>query len=342
MSDVQRATCDVPGATRQVRAVRLPAIRLALAIALCCGLASCARKAEGDRIAVFTKNQTNPFFQTVRLGADSAAKQMNAGITHYIPTQPDSIPEQMSQIEDVITKRPSAVVFVPVDSKAMVPGVQKLNAAGIAVVNIVDHSVGGQILSWVGADEYGLALLTGRYLLQKLNGQGSVIIIEGVGGSLGSAERVRGFRKALEEFPNAKLLASQPGNFQRLRALQVTENLIQAHPVIDGVMAANDAMAMGAIEALDAANRKALVVSLNGTKEAIDAIKAGKLLASGEFSGYLQGCIGTMAAIRHVRGLPVPKDFEFPPRVLDSTNYHELDVPDVERQCPKWETVVKE
>jgi ribose transport system substrate-binding protein len=311
-----------------------------VAAALCC-VVSCARKPEGDRIAVFTKNQTNPFFQTVRLGADNAARQMGVTIVHYIPTQPDSIPEQMSQIEDVVTKRPSAVVFVPVDSKAMVPGLQKMNAAGIPVVNIVDHSLGGQVASWVGADEYSMGLLTGRHLLQKMNGQGNVIIIEGVRGSLGSGERVRGFQKALSEFPKVKLLASQPGNFQRLQALQVTENLLQAHAVIDGVMAANDAMGMGVIEALDAANRKALVVSLNATKEAIDAIKAGKLLASGEFSGYLQGCIGTMAAIRAVRNLPIPKEFNFPPRVIDSTNYKELDVPDAERECPKWETVIR-
>jgi ribose transport system substrate-binding protein len=291
---------------------------------------------------VFTKNQTNPFFQTVRLGANSAAKQMNATVTHYVPTQPDSIPEQMSQIEDVTTKKPKAVVFIPVDSKAMVPGVQKMNAAGIPVVNIVDHSIGGAIVSWIGADEYVMALSTGRYLLNKMNGAGQVIIIEGVGGSLGSAERVRGFKTAIAEFPNVKLLASQPGNFQRLQALQVTENLLQAHPVIDAVMAANDAMALGVIEALDAAGRKALVVGLNGTKEAVDAIKAGKLLASGDFSGYLQGCFGTMAAIRHVRNLPVPKEFNFPPLVVDGTNYHDHDVPEADRQCPAWESVIKE
>ena len=303
---------------------------------------SCARTTEtGDRIAVFTKNQTNPFFQTVRLGANSAAKQMNATVTHYVPTQPDSIPEQMSQIEDATTKKPNAVVFIPVDSKAMVPGVQKMNAAGIPVVNIVDHSIGGEIVSWIGADEYIMALSTGRYLLEKLNGKGQVIIIEGVGGSLGSAERVRGFKKAIEEFPNVKLLASQPGNFQRMQALQVTENLLQAHRVVDGVMAANDAMAMGVIEALDAAGRKALVVGLNGTKEAVDAIKSGKLLASGDFSGYLQGCFGTMAAIRHVRHLPVPREFNFPPLVVDLTNYQGRDVPEAERQCPAWETVIK-
>jgi ribose transport system substrate-binding protein len=318
-------------------------LRMVLAVGL--GLvvvASCARQTEtGERIAVFTKNQTNPLFQVVRLGADSAARQMHATVVHYVPTQPDSIPEQMSQIEDAITKRPSAVVFVPVDSKAMVPGVQKMNAAAIPVVNIVDHSLGGQIVSWVGADEHIMALSTGRYLLEKLGGKGNVIIIEGVGGSLGSAERVRGFKQAIEAFPNVKLLASQPGNFQRLQALQVTENLMQAHPVIDGVMAANDAMALGVIEALDAANRKALVVGLNGTKEGIDAIKAGKLLASGDFNGYLQGCIGAMAAIRQVRNLPVPKELNFPPHVVDSTNYKDLDVPESQRECPAWETVVK-
>ena len=318
-------------------------LRMVLAVGL--GLVvfpSCARQTEtGERIAVFTKNQTNPLFQVVRLGADSAARQMHATVVHYVPTQPDSIPEQMSQIEDAITKRPSAVVFVPVDSKAMVPGVQKMNAAAIPVVNIVDHSLGGQIVSWVGADEHIMALSTGRYLLEKLGGKGNVIIIEGVGGLLGSAERVRGFKQALEEFPNVKLLASQPGNFQRLQALQVTENLMQAHPVIDGVMAANDAMALGVIEALDAANRKALVVGLNGTKEGIDAIKAGKLLASGDFNGYLQGCIGAMAAIRQVRNLPVPKELNFPPHVVDSTNYKDLDVPESQRECPAWETVVK-
>jgi ribose transport system substrate-binding protein len=77
----------------------------------------------GERIAVFTKNQTNPYFQAVRLGADSAAKQMNVRLTHYVPTKPDSIPEQMSQVEDVIVKKPDAIVFIPVDYKAMVPGV---------------------------------------------------------------------------------------------------------------------------------------------------------------------------------------------------------------------------
>src|SRR6266852_891774 len=123
--------------------------------------------ADGERIAVFTKNQTNPYFQMLRLGAENAARQMNARVTHYVPTRPDSIPDQMSEIEDVITKRPDAVVFVPVDFKAVVPGVQKMNAAGIPVVNVTDRIEKGQIVSFVGSDDYSLGLSTARYLLKR-------------------------------------------------------------------------------------------------------------------------------------------------------------------------------
>src|SRR3954470_1835 len=133
--------------------------------------AESAGKNSGETIAVFTKNQTNPFFQTVRLGAESAAKQMNAVVVQYIPTVQDSITEQLSEIEDAIIKRPGAVVFIPVNSKAMIPGIEKLNAANIPVVNITDRVLGGQVISFMGCDETNLAVNTGRFLLQKMNGR---------------------------------------------------------------------------------------------------------------------------------------------------------------------------
>jgi ribose transport system substrate-binding protein len=321
--------------------------KIAVAVVALC-LVSCAKTAEdksgktgGESIAVFTKNQTNPFFQTVRLGAENAAKQMNATVTQYIPTKPDDIPEQLNQIEDAIIRRPGAVVFIPVNSKAMIPGIEKLNAAKIPVVNITDRVLGGELVSFMGCDETNVALNTARFMLQKLNGQGNVIILEGVGGSENSANRVTGYKRALAEFPNVKLLASQPANFQRVQALQVTENLLQSYSQIDGILAANDSMALGAIEALDAANRKALVVGINGTKEAIDAIKQGKLLATGDCDGFTHGCLGTMAAVRHLRNLPVPKEFIFSVMVIDKSNFAGMDVPYEQRMCPSWESVVK-
>jgi ribose transport system substrate-binding protein len=304
-------------------------------------LAAPALAQSGEKIAVFTKNQTNPFFQVVRLGADSAARQMGAVTTHYIPTKPDSIPEQLSQIDDVVIKKPNAIVFTPVDYKAMGAGVQKMNAAGIPVVNVTDKSETGKFVAFVGASDYQLGLVTGRYLLKTLGGKGGVVILEGVKGSLVSADRVRGFNDAIKEFPQVKLLASQPGNFQRLQGLQVMENLMQTHAQIDGVMAANDAMGAGAIEALEGANRKSQIVGINGTKEAVDAIKAGKMLASGDYNGFLQGCVATMVAIRELRKLPVPKEVVFKAGVIDKTNYQSADVPAEKLVCPKWEDAIK-
>src|SRR5262252_4463368 len=297
--------------------------------------------ADGEKIAVFTKNQTNPYFAMLRMGADNAAKQMNARVTQYVPTRPDSIPDQMSQIEDAITKRPDAVLFAPVDFKAMSPGVLKFNAAKIPVVNITARVEKGQVVSFVGVDDYSVGLATARALFKKMNGSGGIIILEGVRGVLTSSERMRGFQAALKEFPGIKLLASQPGNYQRLMALQVTENLLQSHPNIQGVLAANDAMALGALEAFDGANRKGYAVGINGTKEVMDAIKAGRLLASGDNNGYVQGCVGTMAAIRTLRKMPVPKEVVFPAVVIDNTNYKTYDIPDAQRTCPRWESIVK-
>src|SRR6201984_2149537 len=293
--------------------------------------------ADGETIAVFTKNQTNPYFQAVRVGADAAAKALNAKTLHYIPTKPDSIPEQLSQIEDVVVKKPDAIVFTPVDYKAMVPGVEKINAANIPVVNITDRSAAGKFVSFVGADDYSLGLETARYLLKTLGGKGNGVIIQVVKGSLTNMGRVRGFNDALKENPGVKLLASQPGNYQRLQALQVMENLMQSNSQIDGVLAANDAMAIGAVEALDGANRKARVVGINGTKEAIDAIKTGKLLASGDYNGFLQGCIGTIIATRTLRKQPVVPEIVLKPTVVSKENYQPYDTPVESRTCPTWE-----
>lgn len=315
------------------------ALKLLAATAGLAALGSTAALAQGETIAVFTKNQTNPFFQTVRVGADQAAKAMGASVVHYIPTKPDSIPEQMSQVEDVIVKKPSAIIFTPVDYKAMVPGVNKINAANIPVVNVTDRVSGGKTVAFIGADDYSLGLETARHLIKSMGGKGNLVIIEGVRGSLTNVDRVRGFNDAIKEAKEVKLLASQPANYQHLQALQVLENLLQAHPRIDGVLAANDAMAMGSIEALDAANRKALVVGINGTKEAIDAIKAGKLLATGDYNGFVQGCVSMMVAIRTLRKEPVVNELVLKPTVVDKTNYQPYDVPLESRICPKWEDV---
>ena len=116
-------------------------------------------RADGETIAVFTKNQTNPFFQTVRVGADNMAKQLNARVLQYIPTKPDSIPEQLSQIEDVVVKRPRR--------DRLHAGRLQGDGAGRARRSTrrkspsstsPTASAGGKIVTFVGADDYSLGL----------------------------------------------------------------------------------------------------------------------------------------------------------------------------------------
>ena len=295
--------------------------------------------ADGETIAVLTKNQTNPFFQAERIGAAKAAADMHAKVLQYVPTQPDSIPEQTSQIDDVVTKKPDAIVMVPVDYKAMVAGVQKINDAKIPVVNVTDRSAGGDFVAFVGADDYSIAKATAEALLKAIGGKGDVIVIEGVRGAATAQDRLRGFKAAIAEFPDVKLVDSQPGNYQRLQAMQVMENLLQSNPNVAGVMAANDAMAIGAMDALADAGSKAKIVGINGTKEAVDAIKAGKMLATGDYNGFVQGCIGTQIAIRYLRHEAVPKMVTQPSAVVTTANLSAYDVPVDQRQCPSWDQV---
>ena len=212
----------------------MKATHLSLAVVIAAATSGGFAYAEGETIAVFTKNQTNPFFQNVRVGAENAAKQLGAKVIQYVPTKPDSIPEQLSQVEDVIVKRPDAIVFTPVDYKALIPGVEKMNAAGIPVVNVTDHMAGGKIVSYVGIDDYKVGRATAEALMKALGGKGNVVIIEGVKGSISNQDRTRGLTDVVKEHPNVKLLATQAGNFQRLNALQVMENLMQSFPQIDG------------------------------------------------------------------------------------------------------------
>ena len=322
---------------------RHAAVMAAGALCALAGLAAAgAAYAAGETLAAFYKNQVDPHFALVRAGVEAAARDMGAGqVTHYAPTRPNNLAEQLSELEDVTVKKPDAILFMAVDPRGVVPAIEKVNAAGIPIVNYNDRVKGGKFVSYVAADDYNLGLDAGRYLLKALGGKGNVVIIEGVKGATTSDDRVRGFMKALEENPGVKLLASQPANYQRLQALQVTENLIQSNPSIDGVMVASDLMASGTIEALEAAGKKGTkVVGIGGVPEAIDAIKAGRMLATAEFNGYKMGCLATMAAVRYLRKQPVPETITIKGIVIDKTTTGPFEVPAEKRTCPKWEEYV--
>jgi ribose transport system substrate-binding protein len=299
------------------------------------------RGARAASIAMFTKNTGNPLSKAIRQGGDFAAKKFSLDVSHYVPTTPDSAAEQAKLVDDAITKKPDLVVFDPVDNEKMVPAIEKMNAAGIPVIEITDRADGGKLVSAVLPDDYQLGLATARRLLQALDGKGGVVILEGIATTTSSVERVNGFNDAVIAFPDVKVLASKSGGYQRKPAQDAMEGWLRQFPQIDGVLAANDSMAAAAAETLEKRGRRALVVGINGSKEAIDMIKADRMLASGEFNGFVIGCLAVELASKSLRQEPVPKEMILKPVVYDKANVQQYEARAEMRACPTLEEETK-
>ena len=292
-------------------------------------------------IAVFTKNRTNPAYTAARLGADRVAARLGARVAHYVPEKPDDVAEQRTLVERAIAARPDAAVFVPVHATAMSDSVRQLNAAGIPTVNYLNRLAEGRFVTYVGSDDFRLARDIAAYLFQHIGGKGDIVILEGVPAAVTSQERLRGFRDAARDSPGIRIAASRAADYQQDTARRVTAGLLAGLPRVDGILCANDVMALGAIAALKAAGRSIPLVGVNAIPEAIAAIKSGSLLATVDFDAMRISSIATEAAIRHLRGERVPPEIILPVRIVDAANYQAWDRPFEERECPRWEDVVK-
>lgn len=305
-------------------------------IALALTAAALPHGARAETIAVFTKNTGNAVSKAIRLGADFAGKKHSVGVSHYVPTTADSAAEQTKLVDDAIAdaKKPDLVIFDPVDNQKMAPAIEKMNAAGIPMIEITDRAEAGKFVSAVLPDDYQIGLATARRLLKALDGKGSVVILEGIPTTTSSVERVKAFNDALKEFPAVKVLASKSGGYQRKPAQDAMEGWIRQFPQIDGVLAANDSMAAAAVETLEKRSRKAVVVGINGSKEAIDLIKADRMLATGEFNGFVIGCLAVEIAAKSLRKEPVPKEVILKPVVYDKGNFQQYEARAEMRECP--------
>jgi len=296
--------------------------------------------AGAQTIAVFTKSQGNPVARSIRIGAQTAARAAKLVVFNFIPTSADNIAQQTALAEEALRSKPDAVVFMPTDPKAMGPLAAKFAAAGIPLINVNDRLAGGNATSFVGSDDQAIARATARALLKAMNGTGTVVILEGPPKVASSVLRVRGFNEALKEFPNVKLLASQSGNYARKSAVDVMNRLIRKFPKIDGVLAANDPMALGALDALAPSKRTALVVGINASRDAAELIKSGAMVASGDYNGFEEGCVAAQLAIRAIRKQAVLKEVILRTTVVDKSNVGPYEGPVEKRTCPTVEAAI--
>jgi ribose transport system substrate-binding protein len=237
------------------------------------------------QIGVSLLTLTNPFFRDLgEAMKDEAAKH---GMEVVLVSGEFDAAKQRNQVADFIVKRSAAIVLSPCDSKAVGTAIAEANKAGIPVftVDIAALADGAKVVSHVATDNLGGGRLAAQAMIEALSGAGKVAIldhpeVESV------ILRTKGFEEELakqkqEKGVNIQVVAKLPGGGTKDKSFRAAEDLMQAHPELNGIFAINDPSALGAVAALEKGGKLAQVkvVGFDGMPEGKQAIKAGQIYA---------------------------------------------------------------
>lgn len=293
-----------------------------------------------EHLRIITKNHTNPAYGGALVGARAVAARLGCTLDHRAPETPDSPEEQSRLIEQAVAERPDAIVLLPAHATGVNDAIAKVNAAGIPLFLFVSEPTAGRWSGFIGSDDTRMAESLGLAVLRGLRPDAAVAFIDGHPGSITTPQRRRGFEQALARHPGMTLLDAVPGFYQHAPGREAALALLARHPRIDAILSANDLMAMGALEAFASTGRSVPMASINGTPDAIAAVRAGRLVATASFNTHRFGCLAVEMALRHLRGEAVPRRIDLAPDIIDQANAAAWDIPYEQRTCPDWDQVV--
>jgi len=283
-------------------------------------LVSCNRHAPDaangrPRVALVCKTLNSPFFLDMKRGAEEAAEDLNLDLVVQAPERELDVEKQMQIVENLIQTRVQVLCLTPSGSRELVPAIAKANKAGIPVI-IVDTQLDeatlkaekAQVLSFIGSDNYDGGRLAGQHVASLFTNSAQVALLEGIPGHETADSRLRGFRDAVKDAGHIEIVASQTANFERDQGFNVTQNLLQAHQEIDAIFAANDLMALGAIEAVAAADLtgKIKIIGFDAIDESRTEIAAMRMEASVAQNPAEMGRLAMANAAKALRGEVLP------------------------------------
>jgi ribose transport system substrate-binding protein len=216
--------------------------------------------------------------------------------------------KQTAQIEDFVARKVDAIVLCPVDSKGVGPAIRKANAAGIPVFTADIAAQEGEVVSHIASDNVAGGRLAGEYLAKAMGGKGKVAIVNQPA-ITSVLDRVKGFRDAIAAQPGITVVADVNGQGVRDKSLEVTSDVLQAHPDLGGIFGINDDSALGALDAVRQFKRDSIViVGYDATPSATFAISHGSPLRADVVQYPRTIGITTIATIRdHFSGATVPR-----------------------------------
>lgn len=241
-----------------------------------------AQPAPKEKIAVIISTLNNPWF--VVLGETARARATELGYDATIFDSQNDTAKEAANFENVIASGYKAILFNPTDANGSIANVLKAKAAGIPVF-CIDREINStnaataQMLS----DSYSGCVKLGQYFVKTVGKEGEYAELLGIVGDNNTWNRSKGFHSVVNRYPGLKMVAQQSADFDRAKGLEVMESILQAHPNIKAVFCGNDAMAMGAYQALVTANKadQVKVFGFDGADDVVKLIAEGKIIATG-------------------------------------------------------------
>ena len=274
---------------------------------------SAATQAAEQSMALVVSTLNNPFFVTLKDGAEAKAKEL--GYQMVVLDSQNDPAKELANVEDLTVRKVSAILVNPTDSAAVGNAIMLANKAGIPVLTLDRGANVGEVKAHIASDNIAGGKMAGDFIASKLGKNIDVIQLEGIAGTSAARDRGEGFAQAVKA-NGFKVLASQPADFDRTKGLNVMENLLAAHPDVKAVFAQNDEMALGALRATQAAGKQVLIVGFDGTDDGTAAVKSGKLGATVAQQPALIGAIGVETADKVLKGEAVEKYIPVPLQVV--------------------------
>ena len=285
----------------------------------------------GDKkvVGVTLFSLQNPY--VVSVGEAMTIEAAKQGIDLVSLDSARNVTTELDQVEDLINRKVDLIVMNPVDQKASQTAARLINKAGIPLVLLITKFTdefaanGGKFVTYVGSEDTVAGEMEGQYLADKLPEGGNVVYLVIVYGPSVTARRKAGFESVIKDYPNLRIVSELQGNASRAKAKNIMESLLQKYGKgqLQAVVAQNDEMAIGASSAIQAAERLGefkVLIGVNGSKPALDAITAGTLTATVFQDGVGQGTQAVAAARKILAGESVEPQLLIPFKLVTKEN----------------------
>lgn len=275
-----------------------------LLVALLCAVpmfAFASGGAESINVYWIGKTLNNPWWISVADFAQKEADALGVNLTIAIPQEEVDLERQISMIEAAVESGADALVISAASSDGVGPAIQSARDAGLAIVNfdtrISDKSL---IDAFVGGDDEAGAYKAGKYICEQLGGEGDVAIITGLLEQSTGVDRRAGFLRACEEYPGINVVAEQGAEWSSDKAFNMMTNILTANPDLKAVFACNDQMAVGMVNAAEAAGKSPddlILVGYDGILDAVNMTLEGRLDAFVSLPNLDEGAMGVKLAV---------------------------------------------